>query len=121
MVFTPARPRHGGEAWRRPDGLGKIGVRPGGVEARRRRPGGCAEARRRPGGRPGGEARRRPSGPRAVFGIVAETQGRRPLPVGGSGRHADPPTLADPAISGTFFDPKWSKKRFFGGQKMVQK
>ena len=33
------------------------------------------------------------------FGIVAETQGRRP---GGSGRRAAVPTGADPAISGTF-------------------
>ena len=57
----------------------------------------------------------------AGFGIVAETQGRRPRGGGGSGSRADPPTLADPAISGTFLTQNGQKKRFFGGQKMEQK
>ena len=44
------------------------------------------------------------------------------------GRHADPPTLADPAISGTFLTQNGQKKQSFGGKKwpkngpkMVQK
>ena len=47
----------------------------------------------------------------SVFGIVAETQGRRPR-VGG---RAAVPTLADPrrpCYFWDFFDPKWSKPRF---------
>ena len=69
----------------------------------------------------------------AVFGIVAETQGRRPPPRGGG--RADPPTGADRAISGTFLTQnnqkidfsgvkKWSKngpKMANNGQEMAQK
>ena len=62
------------------------------------------------------------SSSQAVFGIVAETQGRRP-PGGGRGvgppcRPADP---RRPCYFWDFFDPKWSKNRFFGGQKRAQK
>ena len=56
---------------------------------------------------------------RAVFGIVAETQGRPPP--GGSGRHANPPTLADPLISGTLLTQNGQKNDFSGGKKWSKK
>ena len=61
---------------------------------------------------------------RAGFGIVAETQGRRPPRGGGVGPPCRPADPGRPCYFWDFFYPKWSKNRFFGaknGPKMAQK
>ena len=60
-----------------------------------------------------------PTAVQPVFGIVAETQGRRPG--GGVGPPCLPADPRRPCYHWDFFDPKWSKKNDFSGGKKWSK